>query len=194
MKIYLDPQVAKALLGIAAKTDTRYYLNGLHIEPLDTGAAVVATNDAILAAVRVIMEDGPGHPFIVPREAIEHMTLAKKAPDICIERTDGDITITQGDRLVRVAPVDGSYPDWRRVVPSDTSGESAVFDPDLLAKLGALNKALGGRYLGVSYNGTGGARVTFGGEGAGGHAVGVIMPIRPDCVPIEDAPAWAVHS
>ena len=45
--VSIAPAVAKALLGIAPKADSRRYLNALHIEPLSDGAAVIATDGAV---------------------------------------------------------------------------------------------------------------------------------------------------
>jgi hypothetical protein len=75
-------------------------------------------------------------------------------------------------------PLDGKYPDYTKVIPTETSGEVAQFDVDLLSLFAQVNKGLGSKYPGrikIEHNGERGALVHL----WDAALTGVIMPFRP---------------
>jgi hypothetical protein len=87
--------------------------------------------------------DHPAEPFIVPTDAIKKALTGYKGLGIQLERT-GDVW-TLGD--VTFKPVDGTFPDWRRVAPtqktiSEDLGKIAQFNPAYVADMGKVAKAV----------------------------------------------------
>jgi hypothetical protein len=93
----------QALLLFAAKNDARYYLNGIYADP---AGYLVATDGRRLLYIKT----EPGLNAIIPREAAEAaVKMAKKGQEIQLTANSiGQVTYT---------PVDGTFPDWRRVMP-----------------------------------------------------------------------------
>lgn len=104
--------------------ETRYYLNGIHWEMGEKGSFFVATDGHKLAAYRNADEVKPAASMIIPRKLvrflISHLSksaitvsnMAYSCPAVKIETDDG-ITI-------RAKTIDGTFPDWRRVIPEET--------------------------------------------------------------------------
>jgi DNA polymerase-3 subunit beta len=101
----------QALLMFAAKNDVRFYLKGIYSDP--SGYLVATDGHRIL----YIKTGEPGLDVIIPREAAEAaVKMAKKGQEIPLTKTSiGPITYT---------PVDGRYPDWRRVIPGNDNLEA----------------------------------------------------------------------
>jgi DNA polymerase-3 subunit beta len=212
MKIIVEHSVIKSLLICVAKQDVRYYLKGVAVDARANGDVVLVATDghrmlAYPVAVDNIEALAPGE-YIIPREALEAVKPAKvgrttmpiqidiiTAPDTPDPERVGvtikgktTITVT-GVTSAVTAPIDGTYPNWRRIVPASTSGEIAQFNADYVASFGDICKLLGGKYGPyINYNGTGAAIVTN-----LGAAFGVLMPLRMngDELTYTGAPAWA---
>jgi DNA polymerase-3 subunit beta len=199
MKITIDHSIIKALLICAAKQDIRYYLKGVCVDARANGDVVlVATDGHRLLAYPVAVDNiealAPGE-YIIPREALEAVKPAKAgritlpihidivtAPDTPDPERVGvtikgktSITVTGATSTV-TAPIDGKFPDWRRIVPASTSGEIAQFNADYVSGFGDVCKLLGGKYGPfINHNGSAPAVVT----NLPG-ALGLIMPFRLD--------------
>jgi len=114
--------------GFAISTEeTRYYLNGIYLHAVgDDGPAflrAVATDGHRLARVDTPLPDGaadiPG--IIIPRKTVGEVRKL-------IEESDGEVMIALSDSKIRFALdgailtsklIDGSFPDYERVIPSD---------------------------------------------------------------------------
>lgn len=109
--------------------ETRYYLNGiyLHVAATDAGALLraVATDGHRLARVEVTVPDGAtGMPgVIVPRKTVAEVRKL-------IEDYDGEVDIALSDTKIRFRfdhavlvskLIDGTFPDYSRVIPSGNS-------------------------------------------------------------------------
>jgi hypothetical protein len=126
--------------------------------------------------------DHPAAPFIVPTDAIKKALTGYKGLAIQLERT-GDVW-TLGD--VTFKPVDGTFPDWRRVAPtqktiSEDLGKIAQFNPAYVADMGKVAKAIAPTTRGavalpiVHHMGPGPAFVTFPGRE---DLFALLMPMR----------------
>jgi DNA polymerase-3 subunit beta len=199
MKITIDHSIIKSLLICAAKHDVRYYLKGVCVDARANGDVVlVATDGHRLLAYPVAVDNiealAPGE-YIIPRETLEAVKPAKAgrvtlpihidivtAPDTPDPERVGvtikgktTITVTGATSAV-TAPIDGEYPDWRRIVPASTSGEIAQFNADYVSGFGDICKLLGGSY-GPYINHNGGAPAVI--TNLPG-ALGILMPLRLD--------------
>jgi DNA polymerase-3 subunit beta len=107
--------------------ETRYYLNGIYLHAAGNGKdkvlRAVATDGHRLARIEVAVPAGAdGMPgVIVPRKAIHEL---KKL----IEGSDGDVEISLSETKIRFVCgnavlvsklIDGNFPDYERVIPSN---------------------------------------------------------------------------
>lgn len=195
MKITIMRDQLVAALCIAAKSDIRYYLNGVHVEATNTETRLTATNGHVLLTQRA---DAKGDNQVdgtvrmtLPRAAIEGIKKHKQLPTIEINDDGGNWGIVDGPACIAFTPVEGRFPDYRRIFPKTTDGVAVQFDPALVACFAKAAVALGATSKGraevhLSHNGaTGCALVTFGGKS---DAVGVLMGMRgqPESTP----PGW----
>jgi DNA polymerase-3 subunit beta len=106
--------------------ETRYYLNGIYVHTIDVGGATmlraVATDGHRLARVETPAPDGssgiPG--VIVPRKAVaEILKLVESAgEDVQIELSPAKIRLTLGPVILTSKLIDGTFPDYQRVIPT----------------------------------------------------------------------------
>jgi DNA polymerase-3 subunit beta len=179
--ITVQTSTLKALLRFAATKDVRYYLTGICIEP--QGYAV-ATDGHTLMAARIPSFNGQS--FIVPTATVKAaLSINKRMAHI-----DVSASVMGG---INYTPIDGRFPDWRRVVPTQLSGELAQFDADYLGRCKAALIDLG-----VSKMKSAAAPITHNGSGPGivmsPHRLDVlmvVMPVRADgCAGAPDVAAF----
>lgn len=188
--ILIPTDMLRAALICASASETRYYLKGIFVDP----KGFLVSTDGHRAFIGKIDLFGAdiGEGWIMPRDAIKRALTGHKANVIEISPTRcGDIACQ---------PVDGSYPDWRRVIPAPTrddnlSGVTAQFDPAYVADMGKIGEILAGKRKGVVlpaqilHNGDSAAGVTFSGRD---DCFGVLMPIRSQFAsPADAAIQWA---
>jgi|688.fasta_scaffold221432_2 DNA polymerase-3 subunit beta len=212
----LDHDVIKALLIAAPKRDVRYYLVGACIDVRESDITLVATDGHMLLAVPVPQQNiesaiPPGQ-YIIPRATLEAVKPAKvgrttlpirvsvhvpePAPDpdrpgVMLKHAP---TITlEGATTATTAPVDARFPDWRKVLPTTSSGELQQFDPALIARWDQIHSTLGASensFPRIHHNG---ANPAFIGN-LWRDAIGVLMPVRDDTdvAKRDPLPSWAV--
>jgi DNA polymerase-3 subunit beta len=145
-----------AALQAVSDEKARYYLCGLFF---DARGYIVATNGHILFAARCsdagkLTDCRPSYApdsamagVIVPTDALAQAIKAagrSKGPDMTINRdAQGQWWILHGNARVAFTPVDGTFPDWQRVIPSAPETLTpAHFDPRYIAAIGNMSKAL----------------------------------------------------
>lgn len=129
--------------GIAATAhavsteETRYYLCGILLEATAAGLVAVATDGHRLAAIDIIVDhaDETATRVVVPSKTVHILAaMLKAAPQ------DADITLLTDGAKIRTTVagtrltsklIDGTYPDWRRVVPAP--GPSIALSRDALS-------------------------------------------------------------
>ena len=195
----LRPLAAASLC--ASNEETRYYLCGVLVEIEPRAVTYVATDGHRLFAHREDLAAGDedntllGH-FIVPTKSCRAIKLGKKATSAAMlsQVDDGGMFITHAAERDRhyFRPVDGCFPDWRRVMPRKGGEAYAHFDGRLVATFPAIAAALGDdkgspRICPMDANSP--ALVVFHGREA--TTFGVIMPMRGEKVS-RIVPAWAL--
>jgi DNA polymerase III subunit beta len=124
--------------------ETRYYLNGIYFHTLDQGAGVlrsVATDGHRLARVEIALAEGAASmpPVIVPRKTIGELRRllddleADAAVDIRL--SNARIRFGVGPAVLRSRLIDGTFPDYERVVPTGN-------DKLLVARTKAFSEAI----------------------------------------------------
>ena len=182
MQVTIPLSHLAAALEFSADKDVRYYLNGVYV---DTRAGnLVATNGhaAYIGRPGSVTLDGEGDGFIISNAHAAEIVKAGKAAKVkAVELTvAGDLITVAGLRVAPFLALEGKFPDWRRIYPSELSGVAASFNPEYLMRGVKAGKALGVKnpdyHFNFIQNGTNGAVMIL----AGGAAHVVIMPFRDD--------------
>ncbi len=125
----------------AMSTDeTRYYLNGVLIEKSDNGSVFVATDGHRLSFCEAESQwqgIGPSK-IIVPRKGVnEWRRLLAHEKSFEISASEKHLFIRTEKQTLFIRLIDGSFPDYRRVIPS---GNDVVIDVNRSDLLGALKR------------------------------------------------------
>jgi DNA polymerase III sliding clamp (beta) subunit (PCNA family) len=183
MENTVNIETLRALLPLAPKNDIRRYLNGVYIDFQPTKTIYVATNGAVLGLYTEAVENECVFSVTIPGDVVKQLkpkSGTAKWGDLIFnpEANTARITNPGAGQDFGFTPLDGKYPDYTKVIPSNTSGEVAQFDAELLSLFAQVNKALGAKFPGrikIDHNGERGALVHFARDAA---FTGVIMPFR----------------
>jgi len=115
--------------------ETRYYLNGIFLHEAESqGAAVlraVATDGHRLARVEVALPAGAsGMPgVIIPRKAIDEIKklVEEGTNEVHVSLSDSKIRVACGTAVLISKLIDGTFPDYDRVIPS---GNDKIMEVD----------------------------------------------------------------
>jgi len=122
-----------ALKGLIDKTqfaisteETRYYLNGIYLHAVEVGGKLklrsVATDGHRLARAEIDAPAGSeGMPgIIIPRKTVSELQKLIDNPDVPVttELSDTKIRFTIGSVVLTSKLIDGTFPDYQRVIPT----------------------------------------------------------------------------
>lgn len=103
--------------------ETRYYLNGIYLHVIDGNLRAVATDGHRLARVEIVAPEGSdGMPgVIVPRKAVQELQRLLEDPEatVNIELSSNKVRFTIGAVVLTSKLIDGTFPDYARVIPTD---------------------------------------------------------------------------
>ena len=129
---------AKQLAALIERTqfaisteETRYYLNGIFLHTIEDDGKLylraVATDGHRLARAQSEAPAGSeGMPgVIMPRKAVGEIQKLVEEPDsaVTIELSDTKIRITVGPVILTSKLIDGTFPDYNRVIPTANDKE-----------------------------------------------------------------------
>ncbi|MEA2987479.1 MAG: polymerase subunit beta, partial [Alphaproteobacteria bacterium] len=114
--------------------ETRYYLNGIYLHGAGVGPMqmlrAVATDGHRLAQVELPLPAGAvGMPgIIVPRKTVAEVQrlIEDSEAEVAIELSQGKIRFTLGDVVLTSKLIDGTFPDYGRVIPQGNDKELIV--------------------------------------------------------------------
>lgn len=178
----------------ASSEETRYYLKGVYVEPVAEGVLLVATDGHRL----VCIHDKTGYadkPAIVQlsKGALKACKSPKNGLGRILKVEDNTATVVTFDLNEEGTPVaihsnsivDGTFPDWRRVIPTQESldttenGKLYGYNAKYIASFGDIGDGLqnyGQSMLLFTQNNQGGPSLV---RWAGiDNAFGVLMPMR----------------
>ena len=105
--------------------ETRYYLNGIYLHEVESDGKptlrTVATDGHRLAQVELPLPDGAGGMpgVIVPRKAVLELSKLVEDEDgeVTLELSSSKIRVSAGRVVLRSKLIDGTFPDYERVIP-----------------------------------------------------------------------------
>jgi DNA polymerase-3 subunit beta len=121
--------------------ETRYYLNGIYLHVAGSGKSqtlrAVATDGHRLAQTDLAVPAGAaGMPgVIVPRKTVTEVQrlIEDSQAEIAIELSSAKIRFSIGDVVLTSKLIDGTFPDYARVIPSGNDKELVVDKKDFEA-------------------------------------------------------------
>jgi len=182
------PQNAvRAVAYAMAVKDIRYYLCGMLVETNGIETRLVCTDGHRLNAC-ILPKSGEAlldevMEFIIPDSMVKAMLKAKSgirgvSPEFVVEFDGVFITVAMPDgSTLRAKAIDGKFPDYNRVIPTEFSGECAQYNPAYLLDAELAAQA----WLGSK---TASPCFCHNGDSSGGIAldgfVAIVMPRRGD--------------
>lgn len=131
-----------ARVAVAASTDpSRYYLRGVCIQPHPRGEGVTLT--ATDGHCLLTAHDPKADPAAIPPAGVivnlgkDGLKAARKGQTVTIDPATGDASVDNAWRSASSTLIDGTFPDWRRILPQgDQVATGAAFDVKILSRLG----------------------------------------------------------
>ena len=196
MNISINTDVFTAASVFRGIDDIRYYLNGLYLETGENGARLVGCDGHQLAVAK-LEGSFPASSIIIPGSLVAAVKAKAKGPEkVSLTYNQGsqkykkgafearEITLTFGELTTRAKELDGKFPDYRRVVPSEVDGAVAHYDPKLISRIDRACSILGYKFfVGIAPNGDKSGLSVIN-EGF----LVVTMPLRAE--PCKASPAW----
>lgn len=143
-RVFVQPAFILESMAWVAKAmsteDVRYYLNGICFA--NDGAGIVATDGHRLHRAK-FAAPWPVNPtyntgMILPREAAAYLIALvkeKKPETIGVTFYENGFIFDVGTARLASKIVDGTFPDWRRVIPAQSLGETAFNPAELVTPL-----------------------------------------------------------
>jgi len=186
MQFSIQRKQLKAMSRLAATSDIRYYLNGLHVVQDNRGTYIEATNGHMLG--RLLIDETPiANPcnVILPLDSVKTLAATgKKGSETLCFTVDGvkvSVINPQGETMI-FQRVEGKFPDCDRVIPkltSDSGIEPSTYNPEYIQAFYDCAKDLGSSCKGVTVQikqrGNDSGIVNIDSEPL---FVGIIMPMR----------------
>ncbi|MFA5900272.1 MAG: DNA polymerase III subunit beta [Hyphomicrobium sp.] len=120
--------------------EVQYYLNGVYIHEVSGQLRFVTTDGRRLAKVETFAALPTGDyaiPGVVfPRQAVARLKkIMPKKGDISVAIAHGNTVLQWGNILFRTKNIDGSFPDYERVIPKDNKRVATMSRGELAAML-----------------------------------------------------------
>ena len=147
--------------------ETRYYLNGIYLHTAGTAKAAtlraVATDGHRLAQVELPLPQGAaGMPgIIVPRKTVGEVQrlIETGEGEVAIELSAGKIRFSIGDVVLTSKLIDGTFPDYARVIPANNDKSLIVDKKDFEAAVDRVSTVSSERGRAVKLSISGGRLV-----------------------------------
>jgi DNA polymerase-3 subunit beta len=113
--------------------ETRYYLNGIYLHEREGKLIAVATDGHRLARMEnAAPEHSAGMPgVLIPRKTALELVKMLGKDEITLELSPQKIRVTQGPTTLTSKLIDGTFPDYERVIPRNNSNHMLVKVKDM---------------------------------------------------------------
>jgi DNA polymerase-3 subunit beta len=139
-----------------AQQDVRYYLNGLLLEINDKSIRTVATDGHRLAfsEITTSAKEHQDIQVILPRKAVLELSrlIDGLEKDIKIEMNSNYLTVLFENSVFTTKLIDGRFPDYQRVIPSNTNKELIADKNILKQSLSRASILSNEKYRGIHFN------------------------------------------
>jgi DNA polymerase-3 subunit beta len=147
--------------------ETRYYLNGIYLHSAGPAKSetlrAVATDGHRLAQVELPLPEGAaGMPgIIVPRKTVGEVQrlIEDNEGEVVLELSNGKIRFTIGEVVLTSKLIDGTFPDYGRVIPAGNDKELVVDKKEFEAAVDRVSTVSSERGRAVKLALTGGRMV-----------------------------------
>ena len=119
--------------------DTRHYLNGIYLHTTEsenrTCLTGVATDSHRLSSSSIEVEPGKTfHPLILPKKTVFQLCnlIVDTNEKVIIQTSDNKIQFKIGKTKLTSKVIDGKFPDYRKVVPTDNDKMLTVSSSDFI--------------------------------------------------------------
>ena len=204
--IKVNAELFRIAYAAVSKEETRYYLRGVYVEPHPVkGVTLTATDGNQLLCIHD--ESGVATEKAIIRltpDALKACKIAKREHARVLTIEDGakvnatvSVIEAEGDEaqpraIIADCKIDGTFPDYRRVIPVPNPLQDSAVNPPhfaghLIIAMGDTAIALKSKIRWHAADVSSPAIVLF--EEAP-HVVGVLMPMRSKASPKFELPAW----
>ena len=141
----------RRVLFSVSHEDTRYYLNGVSIREKEGGGAyVVATNGHRLAVAEIAYAPANCSGVIIPKSLVAMLARGGREPDALRYDPAGNrIEFSFAGMRLRGKTIDGTYPDFLRVIPKNPTPRVVVERLPLIRALKRLRASMNGAFNAV---------------------------------------------
>jgi len=139
-----DLRRAFASVAFAISTEqSRFYLCGVYFHPIKSHLVFVSTNGHKLARIKLPRPDGMDDfaGVIIPHRCVNEMLRmvdAKAEGEVNIRLSTSGISFGMETTLLQSKLIEGTYPDYQRVIPSSNDKIVMLDFDDLLAAVGRV--------------------------------------------------------
>ena len=129
--------VLKSMLLCAATKDVRDYLKGIHAHTTGRTLRLESSDGHTLTTSTSVDAHSAEFDVIIPREAIEIAIKAyPKSDEFTLCREDENWSLAG----IGFSPIEGKYPDCKRVWPDKTDGKPCLINPEYFGRVGKMAK------------------------------------------------------
>lgn len=128
----------KTPAGSMSDEQTRYYLCGICLHPRKKDIVAVSTNGHTLVRVLLPIDGQKFDPIIVPRGAVGEIVSVAGKGEVTVEISKVLLAVESGSRRFVTKLVDGTFPDYERVIPQQQPRAFIVGSKDLDVALARL--------------------------------------------------------
>lgn len=122
--------------------ETRYYLQGVYLHPVDGTARSVATDGHRLAQIDSdIYAEFPG--VIIPRKTVGLIRGLLDEGVATVRVSETKVQVNLGHSVVTSKVIDGTFPDYTRIIPKDYASEVTVSAADVKQASALVSKVSG---------------------------------------------------
>lgn len=188
MKITMHLNTIKACRLFASEEKTRYYLGGVFFEAIKGSVNLVATDGHRLIKFLETSEfEGEDVSFIIPSGLIDKIKYQRGEEMIELEFDAGKIVVGYNGDTFKMDAIDGTYPDYHRVIPTVPEDEKREvvkeigFQPKFLGDFEKVNKLIGRKGAGIRIemiDSSAPVTITCGGIEEASPYLAVLMPMR----------------
>lgn len=130
-----------------SQEEARYYLQGVNWCIVDGKVVNIATDGHRLSKIVTDLEYDGELNIIVPRKATSESSKLEGA--VKVEFNDGAIRFTSDDTILTSKLIDGTFPDWQRVIPQGNDKHVVIDSASLAGAVGRVQAVQDGVGSGI---------------------------------------------